>query len=182
MFHAVTPAGSAIAGIVKIHPEQFPPHHPDTFLIYRRRRRFAVQRPDDGIQLIQAQVRNKDQKVRQEVAAGAAGAALRNVRERIAEQRTGGGQDKAVHAARPVRAAHERVRKCRARVQIRQLFDEDGPTDVDDAAFLRAVAVVVGRAAAVAAVPAGGEVGWVFFSSGRFQSGRFIVPADEQSL
>ncbi len=184
MFHAVTPAAGGavpVVRIIKVHPEQFPPHHPDILLIYgRRRRRFAVQRPDDGVKLIQAQVRNKDQKVRQEVSA--ATAALRNVRKRIAEQRTSGGQDKAVHAARPVRAAHERVRKCRACVQIRQLFDEDGPTDVDDAAaFLRAVAVVVGRAA-VAAVPGGGEVGWVFLSSGRFQSGRFIVPAVEKSL
>jgi hypothetical protein len=182
MFHAVTPAAGGavpVVGIIKVHPEQFPLHHPNTLLIYRRRRRrLAVQRPDDGVQLIQAQVRNKDQKVRQEVAAAAAGAALRNVRKRIAEQRTSGGQDKAVHAARPVRAADEGVRKCRARVQIRQLFDEDGPTNVDDAAaFLRVVAVVVDRAAAVAAVSAGGEVGWVFFSSGRFQSGRFIVPA-----
>ncbi len=82
-----------------------------------------------------------------------------------------------MHATRPVRAAHERVRKCRARVQIRQLFDEDGPTDVDDAAFLSVVAVVVGRDAVVAVTGGGGEVGWVFFSSGRFQSGRFIVPA-----
>jgi hypothetical protein len=186
MFHAVTAAATVpVFRIIKVHPEQFPLHHPDTLLIHgrrRRRRRLAVQRPDDGVQLIQAQVRNKDQKVRQKVSAAAA--ALRNVLERIAEQRASGGKDKAVHAARPISAAHERVRKCRARVQIRQLFDKDGPTDVDDAAaFLRVVAVVVGRAdAVVAAVPgAGGEVGWVFFASGRFQSGRFIVPAEEQS-
>jgi hypothetical protein len=88
-----------------------------------------------------------------------------------------------VNAARPIRAADERVRKCRARVQIRKLFDEDGPTDVDDAAaFLCVAAMVVGRDAAAAVPGGGGEVGWVFFSSGRFQSGRFIVPAEEQSL